>query len=316
MQHLYSTKEFEEKYTYTGHDLGAIWTENYCQFRVWAPTAKSISVCLFASGNPDASDCIGRYPMLPSKNGTWVAKIDGDLNGVYYIYAVVTSQEEFQTYDPYARAAGVNGMRSMVIDLKCSNPDNWEHDIDPNFMLPFQDCIIYEMHLRDLSCGTGSGIRNKGKFLGAAETGTKNADKLPTGLDHIKSLGVTHIHILPFYDFGSIDERDTKRKRYNWGYDPVNFNLPEGSYSTNPFDGFTRIRELKQMIQAMHCNGLSVIMDVVFNHVYHKDEFSFNRLVPGYFSRTNEKGDYSNGSGCGNDTASERSMVRKYILCT
>lgn len=313
MSDLYSTTEFESKYTYSGQDLGAVWTKDATTFRLWAPTATAAQVNLYRSGTPGTGDLLMQLPMQRGEYGTWVAAKRGDLNGVYYTYQVSIGKYCAEACDPYAKATGVNGQRAMVIDLASTNPDGWEEDSDPNCGLEPTDAIIYELHLRDLSMDDSSGIQYKGKFLGLLETGTTNSHGTPTGLDHIKALGVTHLHLLPVFDFGSVDEAHPERPQFNWGYDPVNFNVPEGSYATDPFHGEVRIREFKQMVQGLHRNGISVIMDVVYNHVYDANSFCFNLLVPMYFSRVTD-GKLSNGSGCGNDTASERSMVRKYIV--
>lgn len=309
MFNMYSSKEFESQYTYLGNDLGVTWAPEHTTFRLWAPTADTVSVHLFQSGTQGTNDRIRTVFMQPSSHGTWTVTVEGDLNGIYYTYVVSRNGETVEAIDPYARAAGVNGARAMVVDLSSTNPVGWEKDCNPNAGLKITDSVIYELHVRDLSSSSGSGIQAKGKYLGLTETGTKTRFGAPTGLDHIKALGVTHLHLLPIFDFGSVDEREQESRQFNWGYDPVNYNVPEGSYSSNPFDGAVRIRELKQTIQTLHRNGISVILDVVYNHVYHTNEFSINRIVPGYFSR-----EHSNGSGCGNDTASERTMVRKYIV--
>ena len=247
-------------------------------------------------------------------NGTWVAEKEGNLNGTYYTYTVRVRGEEKEACDPYARTTGVNGKRAMVIDLASTNPEGWDSDADPNAGLTYNDAIIYELHVRDLSSDGSAGIKNVGKFLGLTETGTVTPGGIPTGLDHIKDLGVTHLHLLPIYDYGSVDEENLDKAQFNWGYDPVNYNVPEGSYSTDPYNGEVRVKEMKQMVKTLHDNDISVIMDVVYNHVQSAGDFCFNMIVPGYFSRIDENGAYSNGSGCGNDTASERSMVRKYIV--
>ena len=252
--------------------------------------------------------------MKKDVNGTWVASKEGDLNGTYYTYSVKVNNEEVEACDPYARTTGVNGKRAMVIDLASTNPEGWDKDKNPNADKTYNDAIIYELHVRDLSVGPNAGITNKGKFLGLIETGTTNGAGVATGLDHMKDLGITHLHILPSYDYGSVDESKLDEPQFNWGYDPVNYNVPEGSYSTNPYNGAVRVAEMKQMVQGLHNNGISVVMDVVYNHVYNASEFCFNKIVPGYFSRIDEDGKYSNGSGCGNDTASERAMVKKYIV--
>jgi len=310
----YSDPSFEAKYTYPGSDLGYSWTREKTAFRLWAPTARTVAVNLYRSGDPDARDLLETIPMKPDLNGTWVAERSGDLNGVYYTYTVDVENSLREVCDPYARTTGVNGHRAMVLDLSSTNPAGWDCDRNPHADKRITDTAIYELHIRDLSIDESSGILHKGKYLGLTETGTTTASGIPTGLDHIKSLGVTHVHLLPFYDYGSVDEARLDEPQFNWGYDPVNFNVPEGSYSTDPYHGEVRVRELKAMIKAMHDNGLAVVMDVVYNHVYEAGDFCVNRIVPYYFSRTDKNGKLSNGSGCGNDTASERSMVRKYIV--
>ena len=313
MSYHFSTPEFESAYTYSGTDLGAIWTPAKTAFRVWAPTAKEVALNLYKSGTPGTDDLIEKVPMTRDTHGTWVASCKGDLNGRYYTYSVLLESGWNEACDPYARSTGVNGKRAMVLDLDSTNPEGWDKDTDPNAGIEFTDAVIYELHVRDLSIDESSGIRNKGKYLGLIEPGTRTPSGIPTGLDHIKSLGITHLHLLPIYDFGSVDESRLDRPQFNWGYDPVNFNTPEGSYSTDPFHGEVRVKEMKQMVKGLHDNGISVVMDVVYNHVFDEKTFCFNQIVPYYFSRT-RNGKFSNGSACGNDTASERSMVRKYIV--
>lgn len=311
---MYSTRSFEKRFGYTGEDLGAVWTADGTAFRLWAPTAAAVSVKLYAGGDPMRDDLIGRLPMTPDVQGTWTARKAGDLNGVYYTFEVTIDGETLEAGDPYARAAGVNGVRSMVIDLGATDPEGWDGDKNPNAVRSYTDAVIYELHLRDISSDKSSGIRDAGKFLGLAQSGTRTPGGVPTGLDHIKELGVTHVHLLPSFDYGSVDESRPDKPQYNWGYDPVNYNVPEGSYATDPFDGAVRVREMKRMVRTLHENGLGVVLDVVYNHVYEADTFCFNKIVPGYFSRIDRRGRYSNGSQCGNDTASERFMVRKYIV--
>lgn len=311
---IYSTEQFEAEYTYDGADLGASWSKEKTAFRVWAPTAIGMKINLYRSGDPSACDRIDQFPMKADVNGTWVAEKAGDLNGVYYTYEAAVDETVCEACDPYARTTGVNGQRAMILDLRSTDPAGWDTDRDPHAGMPITDAVIYELHIRDLSSDPGSGILHKGKFLGLTEHGTKNANGDPTGLDHIKALGITHLHLMPVYDYGSVDESRLDTPQFNWGYDPVNFNVPEGSYSTDPFHGHVRVREMKQMVKALHDSGISVVMDVVYNHVFHRDTFCFNRIVPSYFSRTDAWGNFSNGSGCGNDTASERSMVKKYIV--
>lgn len=311
---VFSTDKFEEQYTYTGKDLGATYTKNKTTFRVWAPTADNVTVRLYQGGEEGKEDLIEELAMTADVNGTWVAEKSGDLNGTYYTYLVTIGDIQNEACDPYARTTGVNGKRAMVIDLDSTDPEGWEKDKNPNAGKTFNDAVIYELHVRDLSIDKASGIKNRGKYLAFTETGTTNEQGIPTGIDHIKNLGVTHVHLLPVYDYGSVDETKSTLPQFNWGYDPVNYNVPEGSYSTDAYNGEVRVNEFKQMVQSMHNNGLSVIMDVVYNHVYNAKEFCFNKIVPEYFTRIDENGTYSNGSGCGNDTASERSMVKKYIV--
>lgn len=311
----YSTKTFEKKYTYSGNDLGANWTKEATAFRVWAPVAERVALNLYQSGDAGTADLLEQIPMEKDVKGTWTAKKAGDLNGVYYTYTVFNNGKAAEAADPYAKTTGANGVRGMVIDMASANPEGWEEDSDPHAGKTITDAVIYELHVRDLSIDESSGIQKKGKFLGIAETGTKNAAGYATGLDHMKELGITHLHLLPVNDYGCIDEADENMsKQFNWGYAPVNYNVPEGSYATDPFHGEVRVKEMKQMVQALHKNGISVVLDVVYNHVYDAGQYCFNKIVPGYFSRIDKKGVYSNGSGCGNDTASERSMVKKYIV--
>ena len=314
MPNVYSTEDFEDRFTYEGDNLGATWSKDKTLFRLWAPTAASVKINLYKGGTAGVEDLLEQLEMTPDVTGTWVAEKSGDLNGVYYTYQVEVNGKEVEACDPYARTTGVNGQRAMIIDLASTNPEGWEHDTDPHAGNSITDAVIYELHIRDLSVDESSGIANKGKFLGLIEAGTTNSEGIPTGLDHMKNLGVTHIHLLPSYDYASVDESKLDTPQFNWGYDPQNYNVPEGSYSTDPYNGAVRVAEMKQMVKGLHDNGISVIMDVVYNHVYNADTFCFNKIVPQYFSRTTENGVYSAGSGCGNDTASERSMVKKYIV--
>lgn len=311
MPNVFSTDSFEAEYTYTGNDLGAVWTPEKTVFRVWAPLADQVRVNLYESGDASVNDVIEHLDMTKDVNGTWVLEVEGDRNGVYYTYTTVTGDEAREACDPYARTTGVNGDRAMVIDLDSTDPAGWENDVNPHAGEKITDAVIYELHMRDFSADASSGIENVGKYLQFTEKGTKTAGGAVTGIDYLKELGITHVHILPMYDFGSVDEA---AGGYNWGYDPKNYNVPEGSYSTDPYNGAVRVAEVKQMVQSLHNEGISVVMDVVYNHVQSGEDFCFNKLEPGYFSRINENGSYSNGSGCGNDTASERSMVRKYIV--
>ena len=314
MPNIYSTEKFEKEFTYSGSDLGATYTPEKTTFRVWAPTADAVTLNLYESGTPGTDDLMEQLPMTADVNGTWIAEKEGDLNGTYYTYLVSVGGNKNEACDPYARTTGVNGKRAMVLDLASTDPEGWENDTNPNAGMTYNDAVIYELHVRDLSSDESSGIQNTGKFLGLTETGTTTASGIPTGLDHMKDLGITHLHLLPVYDYASVDETKLDKPQFNWGYDPENYNVPEGSYSTDPYNGAVRVSEMKQMVKTLHDNQISVIMDVVYNHVYSASDFCVNQIVPGYFSRVDEEGKYSNGSGCGNDTASERSMVRKYIV--
>lgn len=313
MHDFYSSHDFENKFTYTGTDLGAFWSPQKTVFRLWAPTAEAVTINLYRSGTPYTDDLLSQLHMQPDVNGTWIAERMGDLSGVYYTYLVMVDGHICEASDPYAKSTGVNGERAMILDMDSTNPEGWFDDVDPNAGINITDAFIYELHVRDLSMHRSSHVRNKGKFLGLTETKKKTRGGHSTGLDHIKKLGITHLHLLPVFDYGFTDE-SRKNPQFNWGYDPVNFNVPEGSYSTDPFNGAVRVKEMKQMVKTLHDNGISVVMDVVYNHVFDAGNFCFNNIVPGYFSRINSEGVYSNGSCCGNDTASERSMVKKYIV--
>ena len=306
---VYASEKFATEYTYTGKDLGATWSTASTTFKVWAPTAEAVSVKLYDLSDKVYTARETTYPMTAGANGTWAVTIDGDLNGVYYNYLVtVDGGDPVEAVDPYARTTGVNGEIGMVINLDSTDPDGWASDENPNKITSYTDAVIYELHVRDFSIDDSSGMSNKGKYLAFTETGTTvPGTEISTGIDYLKNLGVTHVHLLPVYDYASVDE--TTSQTFNWGYDPQNYNTPEGSYSTNPYDGAVRVKEFKQMVKSLHDHDISVIMDVVYNHVYNADTFCFNNIVPGYFSRVD-----SNTSGCGNDTASEREMVRKYIV--
>ena len=308
MPDFFSSDEFESQFTYTGDDLGATYTKEATTLRVWAPTAVEVSALLYNDGDPAVqAEPTEEVYMTQDVNGTWVATLDGDMNGTYYTYQVTLDTAVNEVCDPYARTTGINGKRAMILDLESTNPEGWADDKNPNAGKSYTDAIIYELHVRDLSADASSGITNAGKYLGLIETGTKTSGGVSTGLDHMVDLGITHLHLLPVYDINSVDE--SKEGGYNWGYDPLNYNVPEGSYSTDPYHGEVRVKEFKQMVQGLHNAGISVIMDVVYNHVADSTNFCVNKIVPGYFSRPG-----SNGSGCGNDTASERSMVSKYIV--
>ena len=308
---IYSTEEFESAYTYEGDDLGAAWTKDATTFRLWAPTASAVSVNLYASGTEGTDDLVNAVEMTADVNGTWVATVEGDLNGTYYTYSVTRKGETVEACDPYARTTGVNGNRAMVVDLDSTDPAGWENDTYVT-VDNYTDAVIWELHVRDFSIDENSGMQNKGKYLAFTESGTTvPGTDIATGVDYMKQLGVNYVHLLPVYDINSVDETEGG---YNWGYDPKNYNVPEGSYATDAYNGEVRVTEFKQMVQALHEAGIGVVMDVVYNHVADAGNFCVNKIVPGYFSRIHDDGSYQSNSGCGNDTASERSMVRKYIV--
>jgi pullulanase len=307
----FSNHAWEESNYYDGNDLGAIWSEENTQFRLWAPTARNVMLHLYETG--DGNDSLGQFPMLQSEKGTWKLTVNQNLNGVYYTYSVTVDYETKETVDPYAKAAGVNGRRAMILDLSSTNPYGFACDCRPAFDSP-TDAVIYEVHVRDFSIDVNSGMLHKGKYLAFTETGTTNFFGACTGIDHLKELGITHVHLMPVYDFATVDETKLSKPQYNWGYDPQNYNVVEGSYSTDPYHGEIRIKEFKRMVQSLHKSGIRVIMDVVYNHTFYRDDSVFQKCVPGYYYRMTSDGHYSNASGCGNETASERPMMRKYII--
>ena len=294
---------------YLFDDLGAVYSSDETGFRLWAPVADEVFLCLYKTG--DGDDLIKRVRMEKSEGGTWFSLQTGDLDKTYYTYELKYGDRLIESYDPYARACGVNGLRSMVIDLAKTNPEGFSQDKGPD-CAEVTDAIITEISVVDTTADKSSGVKNAGRFLGLTEEGTVSAEGMATALDHIKELGVTHVQILPSFDFASIDESSDK-EQYNWGYDPLNYNIPEGSMSSDPFHGEVRIREYKQMVKAFHDNGIGVIMDVVYNHTFNIEGNSFQKTAPDYFYR--KDGDrYSDASACGNEVASERPMVRKYII--
>lgn len=303
----------ESKYpVYKGDDLGLIYSKKKSKFRVWSPTATEVTLSFFEQSI--GGEAYEVKKMKKGKNGTWCLTVKGDLEGKFYAFQVTTpAGQQPLTVDPYVKAVGVNGQRGMVVDMEKLNPEGWENDQRPA-LKSYSDIILYELHLRDISIHPASGIEHKGKFLGLAETGTKTPDGQSTGLDHIKEMGVTHVHLLPAFDFRSIDEFLVNAGVYNWGYDPQNYNALEGTYATNAEDGRVRIKEFKQMVKALHDNGIRVVMDVVYNHTGATEESVFSYMVPKYYYRFNQQGRYSNASGCGNEVASERPMVRKFMV--
>lgn len=294
---------------YEGNDLGAVYTPKMTRFKVWAPEAEAVKLNLYKEGEGD--NLIERCTMKKSRNGIFTFERQGDCNGIYYTYTVVNHGDEQEAVDPYTKAAGVNGRRGMVINLEKTNPQGFELD---EYRNPEQitDAIIYEGSVRDFTMDESSGVFHNGKFLGLTEANTTNHFGEATALDYISDLGITHVQILPAFDFETVDEKNQKAQ-YNWGYDPDNYNVPEGSYAVNPYDGAVRIQEMKQMVLALHSRGIGVIMDVVFNHTYRRDDSNLQKIVPGYYYRSDETG-YTNGSGCGNEVASDRPMVQKLII--
>lgn len=309
-----------DKSAYSGNDLGASYSKKATTFKVWSPNAASVRVNIFEHGSDnegDAGSIMSRAMSLDKTTGVWSVTINGDLLNKYYTYSVTHGKTTKETADVYAKACGVNGQRSMVVDLSTTNPDGWKND--KHVLVQNQtDASVWEISVADFSSSESSGVSeaNRGKYLAFTEEGTtvngvQGASS--TCVDYLKKLGVKYVQIMPFYDFGSVDESKNIMDQYNWGYDPVNYNCPEGSYSTNPKKGEVRIEECKQMIQALHNAGIGVIMDVVYNHTYTSDSW-LQRTVPNYYYRMNNDGTFSNGSGCSNDTASEHLMFRKYMI--
>ena len=282
------------------------------KFYLWSPTAEEVRLMLYDAG--EGGHAYETVKMEPTEDGTWTTSVDENLLGKFYAFNVkINDKWQGDTPGINAHAVGVNGKRAAIIDWKTTNPEGWESDRRPSLKSP-ADMIIYEMHHRDFSVDSTSGIKNKGKYLALTEHGTMNSDKLLTSIDHLIELGVTHVHLLPSSDYASIDETKLEENHYNWGYDPANYNVPDGSYSTDPYQPATRVKEFKQMVQALHRAGIRVIMDMVYNHTFNTVESNFERTVPGYFYRQKEDGTLANGSGCGNETASERPMMRKFMI--
>ncbi|MBW6409326.1 type I pullulanase [Clostridium weizhouense] len=300
---LYSQENYKDK-------LGAIYSTHKTQFILWAPTSTQVKVILYYNNITEIIN------MEKEEMGIWCIEVEGDLNGVYYNYIVTNNGIEKEVVDPYAKAVGVNGNRGMVVDLEATNPVGWDHDTKPK-LIDSTDSIIYEIHVRDFSISKTSGIASKlrGKYSGICEHRTTIPEtKEKTGLDYLIDLGITHVHLMPVFDYATVDESKFDPKDYNWGYDPKNYNVPEGSYAINPFSGAERIKEFKKMIQELHKSGIRIVMDVVYNHTYRTHNSNFNLIVPNYYYRQNPDGSFSNGSGCGNEFASERKMVRKFII--
>ncbi len=299
--------EIDEKYYYGGK-LGAIYSPEQTEFKVWSPCAEKVMLNLYPDG--DDSKAVSSVKMK-LKGGVWRATVCDDLNGMYYTYTVTIDGETHETIDIYAVSAGVNGKRGMILDLADAEPDGWE-DTEPVELEKYTDAVIYELHVRDFSIDKSGNFRNRGRFLAFTENDVTNISGDTIGLDYIESLGVTHIHLLPVFDYATVDE-SSDEPQFNWGYDPLNYNVLEGSYSSDPHNGAARVREFRELVMACHKKGLGVIMDVVYNHTYYTEESAFTKIFPYYYYRLWE-GNYSNGSGCGNEFASERKMARKYII--
>ena len=311
------TKEFDARYEYSGKDLGAECRGSRTAFRVWAPFAEKVELCLYREGTdwkelpPDSLPEEGsqRILMHPGERGTWSIEVPGNLHGIFYDYLIQTDGKTVRTADPYAKACSCNGCRSMVVDLERTNPENFEQDTAPAKQ---PETVIYELHIKDFSYDPAGGIPEeyRGKYKAFTVENSVTAEGLATGVAYLKNLGITHVHLLPFFDFGWLDEADDSQ--FNWGYDPVNFNVPEGSFATDVYDGTVRIRECKEMIQALHKAGIRVVMDVVYNHTFVADSW-LERTAPGYYARRYENGELSDGSACGSDMAVGRAMVDNYI---
>jgi pullulanase len=301
---------FDQYPTYNGQNLGVSYSRKSTTWKVWSPPADEMSLRIYKDGH--TSSLIETVQMVKDKYGVWVAEVIGDQANKYYTYqAKINGKDRQEVPDIYAAAVGVNGKRGMVIDMKSTDPRGWKKDRPVDFG-KMKDAILYELHIRDATIFTDA--KHKGKFLGLTETGLRNKYNQAVGLDHLKALGVTHVHLLPSYDFYTVDESDPSAEQYNWGYDPLNYNVPEGSYATNAYDGRVRVKEFKQMVLSMHKAGINVVMDVVYNHTMHGEHSCFNQLVPDYYYRQAKDGSWSNASGCGNETASDRIMYRKYMI--
>lgn len=304
--------QYDQYPTYNGNDLGLNYTPAASTFTLWSPIAKKVSLHLYTDGQ--GGERKETIPLSPGERGTWTTSVPRDLAGLFYTFQVETGDILLdETPGIYARAVGVNGRRAAIVPPESLEPPEWESDRRP----PFQeqgDAIIYEMHVRDFTIHPSSGSQFPGKYLGVAESGTHSPSGKATGLDHLKEMGVTHVHLLPVYDYRSVNEEKLDSPQYNWGYDPQNYNVPEGSYASDPYDPTVRIREFKQMVKGLHEAGIRVVMDVVYNHTGATEKSNFNLEVPGYYYRHTEDGKWSDAASCGNETASERTMMRKYII--
>lgn len=307
---IYDTDTFRENFVYDGDDLGAIYTEEECSFRLWSPMAEEVTLLLYEEGT--GGEAILTEPMSLGEKGVWQSQLQGDYAGKYYTYLVNVQGSVHEVVDPYAKSVGVNGKRGMILSEDAGRPEGFEND---SFLKDWkrEDVILYEASVRDYTSDDDSGVLHKGKFLGLTEENTVNSAGDSTGLSYLAELGITHVHFLPIQDFCGVDEENPE-ETYNWGYNPLNYFVPEGSYATDPYHGEVRVQELKKMIQSLHEQKIGVVMDVVYNHTYYGGDSNFNHIVPGYYHRIDQAGNYSNGSACGNELATERAMVRKLII--
>ncbi len=315
---LYESAQFESVYTYYGKDLGAVYSPKKTVFKLWSPAARYVSLALYKTGTDleEGALFFGEYPMEedPEAPGVWTVEKSGDWANVYYTFLIDIDGTVTETADPYARAAGANGFRSMVTDLAATDPEGWGED-NYRFKGPATKSVIWETHVKDFSHSRDSGMTPRGTYQAFGQRGTtlRGEGKIATGVDHLLELGVTHVHLLPIQDYATVDET-VPTESYNWGYDPLNYNVPEGSFSTDPFHGAVRIRELKEAILRLHKAGIGVIMDVVYNHTYYTEASWFEKIMPYYYHRALPDGRMGNASACGNETASERSMMRLFML--
>lgn len=303
---------YDEYPVYEGNDLGINYSPKKTIAKLWSPAAQEVKINIY---DTDQGGEIKEFSACYlTQEGVWVAELKGDYKNNYYAFqAKFDGVWSDEVPDPYAKAVGTNGNRGMIIDLNDTHPADWSADQSPELVSP-TDIVLYELHIRDFSNSPNSGMENKGKYAAFSEKGTLNSVGMSTGIDHLVDLGITHLHLLPSFDYQSVDESRLDTPQFNWGYDPQNYNTPEGSYSSNPADGKIRIKEYKQMVKALHDRGIRVVMDVVYNHTALTKESCFEQLVPGYYYRQWEDGSYSNGSGCGNEIASDRPMVRKFMI--
>lgn len=313
MYRITNYEEFDKNNAYDGNDLGVIFKEGKTQFKTWSPLATAVYLNLYTDGEGD--NLIETLPMEKQYNGVWYVELLRDIDGDFYTFTYeFDNSVRYETIDIYARACGVNGNRGAIINMKTTDPDGWDKVKRPICKSPC-DAVIYECHVRDFSADASSGVADdlKGKFLAFIEEGTRY-ENVTTCLDHLKELGVTHVHLLPVFDYATVDESKPNKAQYNWGYDPKNYNCLEGSYSTDATEPKARITEFKQLIMALHKNGIGVIMDVVYNHTFFTEESSFHKSFPYYYHRVKDNGEFSNGSGCGNETASEHLMMRRFMI--